>query len=152
MENTVKYNEDEILFLNSISDIKKKNDGSFIVNYNNMPYHIPNTEEFQKEYNLVNEYVKNNPTKCSDYIEPEYTVTPEQKAENIRYKRNQLLNEVDTLFLKYQEQVELGIITANETYRLDLLKYKQSLRDISEQQDFPENVEYPVLPKYEDYI
>ena len=78
-------------------------------------------------------------------------MTKEQKESSIRNKRDNLIIEADILLLKYQEQVELGIITANETYRLGLLQYKQALRDIPEQKAFPENVEYPELPKYKDY-
>lgn len=133
-------------------NIQKKEDGSFIVEKDGFPYHIPNNEEFKKEYDLINKYIQDNPDACSDYIEPVQYPTLEEKAEIERYKRNQLLNEVDTLLLKYTEQVELGVITANDTYRLDLLKYKQALRDIPEHAEFPENVEFPELPKYEDYI
>lgn len=77
--------------------------------------------------------------------------TPDEKASIIRQKRDSLLNEVDTLFLKYQEQVELGIVSENKNYYIALLQYKQALRDIPEQKAFPENVEYPELPKYKDY-
>lgn len=140
----------ELTFINSISNIKRKNDNTFIVDYNGMPYHI--IPEMESEYTAVSEYVKQNPDKCTDYIEPVIEPTLEEKAEIERYKRNQLLNEVDTLLLKYTEQVELGVININEKYRLDLLKYKQALRDIPEQADFPDDVEYPALPKYDDYI
>ena len=151
MENTVEYNENKKLFLNSISNIKKKNDGYFIVNYNNMPYHISNSDEMLEKYNWLSEYVKTNPEKCTEYIEPVYVPTQKEKEDMVRMKRDHLIQEADIMLLKYQEQVELGIITANETYRLDLLTYKQALRDIPEQKAFPENVEYPALPKYEDY-
>ena len=139
----------ELTFINSISNIKRKNDNTFIVDYNGMPYHI--IPEMESEYTAVSEYVKQNPDKCTDYIEPVIEPTLEEKAEIERYKRNQLLNEVDTLLLKYTEQVELGVININEKYRLDLLKYKQALRDIPEQADFPDDVEYPALPKYDEY-
>ena len=78
-------------------------------------------------------------------------MTFEEKGNFIRSKRDALINEADILLIKYQEQVEIGIITANETYRFGLLQYKQALRDIPEQVAFPENVEYPELPKYKDY-
>ena len=133
-------------------NIQKKEDGSFVIEKDGLPYHIPNNEEFKEEYNLINQYVHNNPSECSKYDEPMALPTIEEKAEIERYKRNQLLNEVDTLLIKYTEQVELGIITANETYRLDLLTYKQALRDIPEQAGFPDDVEYPALPKYDEYI
>ena len=151
MENTVEYNENKRLFLNSISNIKKKNDGSFIVNYNNMPYHISNSDEMLEKYNWLTEYIEKYPEQAEDYIEKQYIPTAEEKADYIRRKRNNLLDEADTLLLKYQEQLDLKTISANETYRLDLLQYKQDLRDIPEQAGFPDNVEYPTLPKYEDY-
>ena len=49
------------------------------------------------------------------------------------------------MLLKYQEQVALGIIEENSDYYLTLLKYKQDLRDIPEQEGFPENVIFPKL-------
>ncbi len=132
-------------------NIQIKKDGSFITEKDGLPYHIPNIDEFKEEYNLINQYVHNNPSECSNYDEPMDLPTIEEKAEIERYKRNQLLNDVDTMLIKYTEQVELGIIPAIEDYRVDLLKYKQALRDIPEQTDFPENIKYPELPKYEDY-
>ena len=78
-------------------------------------------------------------------------MTLEQKEIFIRSKRDNLINEADILLLKYQEQVELGIVSENKNYYIALLQYKQALRDIPEQKAFPENVEYPELPKYKDY-
>ena len=84
--------------------------------------------------------------KSQDEIFNEMTL--EQKGNFIRNKRDNLINEADILLLKYQEQVELGIISANETYRLGLLQYKQALRDIPEQAGFPENVIWSETPIY----
>lgn len=137
-------------FLDKISNIRVKEDGSYIVDYNGMPYHI--TQNMSEEYEAIKEFIKLNHNSVTNYIEPEYKITVEEKIQLERYKRNQLLDEADILLLKYSEEVELGLIAANEKYRLDLLAYKQDLRDISKQQDFPENVVYPTLPKYEDYI
>lgn len=78
-------------------------------------------------------------------------MTFEEKERFIRSKRDNLINEADILLLKYQEQVELGIKKQDDTYRLALLQYKEDLRNVPEQAGFPENVEYPELPKYEDY-
>lgn len=139
----------ELTFINSISNIKRKNDNTFIVDYNGMPYHI--IPEMESEYTAVYEYVKNNPDVCTDYIEPVYVPTQKEKEDMIRMKRDSLIQEADIMLLKYAEQVELGIITANETYRLDLLTYKQALRDIPEQAGFPDDIEYPELPKYDEY-
>lgn len=78
-------------------------------------------------------------------------MTPEEKENFIRSKRDNLINEADILLIKYQEQVELGIKKQDDSYRLALLQYKEDLRNVPEQAGFPENVEYPALPKYEDY-
>lgn len=136
-------------FLDKISNIRIKEDGSYIVDYDNLPYHI--IPEMEEEYEAVKEFVKLNPDACTDYVEPVYEPTQKEKENMIRARRDSLIDEADIILLKYQEQVELGIITANETYRLDLLEYKQALRDIPEQKAFPENVEYPELPKYNNY-
>lgn len=151
MENTIEYNEEKTLFLNSVLNIRKKNDGTFVVDYNGLPYHISQSAEMLEKYNWLSEYVKTNPEKCTDYVEPVYVPTQKEKEDMVRMKRDSLIDEADIMLLKYVEQVELGIISANETYRLDLLEYKQALRDIPEQAGFSDNVEYPTLPKYEDY-
>lgn len=78
-------------------------------------------------------------------------MTLEQKEIFIRSKRDNLINEADILLIKYQEQVELGVINVDDDYRLALLQYKEDLRNVPEQAGFPENVEYPELPKYKDY-
>ncbi len=100
MENTVEYNEDKILFLNSVSDIKKKNDGSFIVNYNNMPYHISQSDEMLEKYNWLTEYIEKYPEQAEEYIEKKYIPSADEKVENIRNKRNSLLNEADIMLMK----------------------------------------------------
>ncbi len=148
MENTVEYNEDKILFLNSVSDIKKKNDGSFIVNYNNMPYHISQSDEMLEKYNWLTEYIEKYPEQAEEYIEKKYIPFADEKVENIRNKRNSLLNEADIMLMKYQEQVSLNIISENSEYYNALLQYKQNLRDITKQLDFPDNVIWPVRPEY----
>lgn len=148
MENTVEYNENKRLFLNSISNIKKKNDGSFIVNYNNMPYHISNSDEMLEKYNWLTEYIEKYPEQAEDYIEKQYIPSAEEKVEHIRNKRNSLLNEADIILMKYQEQVSLNIIQVNDEYYNALLQYKQNLRDITKQLEFPNNVIFPVLPEY----
>ena len=78
-------------------------------------------------------------------------MTLEQKEIFIRSKRDNLINEADIMLLKYQEQVTLGIVQENKDYYTALLQYKQALRDIPEQAGFPDDVEYPALPKYDEY-
>ena len=59
-----------------------------------------------------------------------------------------LLNKADIILMKYEEQVSLNIIQENNEYYNALLQYKQNLRDITKQIDFPENVIWPLMPKY----
>lgn len=148
MENPVEYNENKILFLNAVSDIKKKNDGSFIINYNDMPYHISKSDEMLEKYNWLSEYIEKYPEKAAEFVEKTYIPSAEEKAEVIRNKRNSLLNEADIILVKYQEQVSLNTIKENNEYYNALLQYKQNLRDITKQIDFPENIIWPVRPEY----
>lgn len=136
-------------------NIRRKKDGSFVVEKEGYPYHIPDNEEFAEEYKMINEYVTENPSEVSEYIEPVMLteeeifqeLTIEEKEKYIRDKRDNLINSADTILLKYQEQVELGIIDEDNEYRLALLQYKENLRNIPEQKEFPENVIWPELPK-----
>lgn len=73
-------------------------------------------------------------------------ISEEEKANYHRAKRDSLLKQADILQLKYQEQVELGVINADDDYRLSLLQYKENLRNVPEQEGFPENVVWPELP------
>ena len=72
----------------------------------------------------------------------------DEKANFIRNKRDNLINEADILLIKYQEQVELGIKKQDDTYRLALLQYKEDLRNVPEQAGFPENVIWSEIPIY----
>lgn len=75
-------------------------------------------------------------------------MTLEQKENFIRSKRDALINEADILLIKYQEQVELGVINVDDDYRLALLQYKEDLRNVPEQAGFPENVIWSEMPIY----
>ena len=148
MENPVEYNENKILFLNAVSDIKKKNDGSFIINYNDMPYHISKSDEMLEKYNWLSEYIEKYPEKAAEFVEKTYIPSAEEKSEVIRNRRNMHLNEADIVLVKYKEQVSLNTIKENNEYYNALLQYKQNLRDITKQIDFPENIIWPVRPEY----
>lgn len=152
------------MFIDDISFLHE-NDTHYIMIYNKLPYGIykeTDEEPYLSQLNEIKEAIaskrielKSIPADEWDSIVSNITGMPVppkiSQEKSIRFERNKLLSEADTLLIKYDEQIELGVITANETYRLDLLKYKQALRDIPEQVDFPENVEFPELPKYEDY-
>ena len=74
--------------------------------------------------------------------------TEEQKlnelAQQIRAKRNSLLNQTDYLMMpdypiakEYQDKIKA---------------YRQTLRDITAQESFPENVVFPTLPELEENL
>lgn len=139
---------DNTSFINNISKIEIKNDGSYIVMKNNMPYHIPNNEEYKKEYEIIKKYIDENNIEVTEYVEPVFQIIDTNSEEFIRTKRDNLLHDADILLLKYQEQAALGIIAENQEYYNALLQYKQNLRDITKQLDFPNNVIFPILPEY----
>lgn len=139
---------DKTLFINEISQIEENEDGSYIVMRNNIPYHIPDNDEYRQEYDAVTEYINENNLEINRYIPEIYRVPENNIEEDIRSKRDFLLNQADIILTKYQEQVSLGIITENNEYYNALLQYKQTLRDITKQLDFPDNVIWPLMPEY----
>lgn len=139
---------DKTLFISEISKIEQHDDGSYIVIKNNTPYHIPDNDEYRQEYNALKEYIQNNNIQVDAYIPKVFKVIDNNSEEYIRRKRDMLLNKADIILMKYEEQVSLNIIQENNEYYNALLQYKQNLRDITKQIDFPENVIWPVLPEY----
>lgn len=139
---------DKTLFISEISKIEQHDDGSYIVIKNNNPYHIPDNDEYRQEYNALKEYIQSNNIQVDTYIPKVFKVIDNNSEEYIRRKRDMLLNKADIILMKYEEQVSLNVIQENNEYYNALLQYKQNLRDITKQIDFPENVIWPVLPEY----
>lgn len=139
---------DKTLFISEISKIEQHDDGSYIVIKNNTPYHIPDNDEYRQEYNALKEYIQNNNIQVDAYIPKVFKVIDNNSEEYIRRKRDMLLNKADIILMKYEEQVSLNIIQENNEYYNALLQYKQNLRDITKQIDFPENVIWPLMPEY----
>lgn len=139
---------DKTLFISEISKIEQHDDGSYIVIKNNTPYHIPDNDEYRQEYNALKEYIQNNNIQVDAYIPKVFKVIDDNSEEYIRRKRDMLLNKADIILMKYEEQVSLNIIQENNEYYNALLQYKQNLRDITKQIDFPENVIWPLMPEY----
>ncbi len=115
---------------------------------NNIPCHIPDNDEYRQEYNAVEEYIKKNNIKVNTHIQKVYKIIDNNMEENIRSKRDELLKQADIMLMKYQEQAYLNVIEENNEYYTALLQYKQNLRDITKQLDFPDNVIFPVMPEY----
>ena len=51
-------------------NIQKKEDGSYVLEKNGMPYHILNTGEFAEEYEFINKYAEAYPEEVTEYQEP----------------------------------------------------------------------------------
>lgn len=148
------------MFIDEISYLHE-NDTHYMMIYNKLPYGIykkTDEEPYLSQLNEIKEAIASKKIELQILSDDEWNiivsnitgmpVPPKISQEQIvRFERNKLLSEADTLLVKYDEQIELGVITANETYRLDLLKYKQALRDIPEHAGFPDNVVFPELPK-----
>lgn len=139
---------DKTLFISEISKIEQHDDGSYIVIKNNNPYHIPDNDEYRQEYNALKEYIQNNNIQVDAYIPKVFKVIDNNSEEYIRRKRDMLLNKADIILMKYEEQVSLNIIQENNEYYNALLQYKQNLRDITKQLNFPENIIWPLMPEY----
>lgn len=51
-------------------NIQKRADGSYVVEKQGMPYHIPNEGEFKEEYEFINKYAAAYPDEVAEYVEP----------------------------------------------------------------------------------
>lgn len=132
-------------------NIRRLDDNSYMIEKNGYDYHVINKDFYTEEYKAVDKFAKENPELVKKYVANVYVPTTEDLAEEIRAKRDILLEQADKLLLRYEEELEIGIIEQNDTYRKALLRYKYDLRNIPQQEGFPENVEWPKLPKYKDY-
>lgn len=70
------------------------------------------------------------------FTPPPDTRTPEQKAEEIRLRRDQLLAATD-----WTQTVDVPQATKDK-----YAAYRQALRDVPQQPGFPDNIQWPVEP------
>lgn len=136
---------DNIFTINDydIDNISVKQDGSYVVIKNGLPFHIVKESE---EHDFISKKILEQNIKVRKYVIRDYTPTANELAEQIRTKRDILLEQADKLLIRYEEELEIGIIEQNDTYRKALLRYKCDLRNIPQQEGFPENIEWPELP------
>lgn len=87
----------------------------------------------------IHKYIVNKIRLGEIEIQPCYAISSEVKASNCRSKRDSLLAETD----KYMT-IDYPI---TEECRAAFREYRQALRDITEQEGFPDNVIWPVMPE-----
>lgn len=127
-------------------NIRRLDDGSYMIEKDGYDYHVINKDIYVEEYEAVDKFAKENPELVKKYVANVYVPTIEELAEQIRSKRDYLLEQADKLLIRYEEELEIGVIGPNDTYRKALLKYKYDLRNIPQQEGFPENVVFPEVP------
>lgn len=70
---------------------------------------------------------------------PDDELTDEEIASRVRYQRDSMLSATDFYLMPdYTAATEEGLV--------EVKAYRQALRDITEQEGFPRNVEWPSLP------
>ena len=117
-----------------------------------MKRYIYNGETYQSEYAVRQAIWKNEHKIFGEFMpeflgvtveeyEPEQKVielTDEEVAERMRLKRDKLLEASDFYVMPDYPYTEEGFAL--------VVKYRQALRDITEQAGFPNNIEWPKLP------
>ena len=74
------------------------------------------------------------------------SLSTDQKAEEVRSKRDSMIEDIMWRVERCQTQTALGVTPADseEQYR-DVLSYIESLRQVPEQTGFPDSVEWPEM-------
>ena len=108
--------------------------GYNVVSRNIDPYNAYDIDELEQ-------YLRDNPEMILPYLEP----TLEEKSEQARQKRDELLSAVEWRVTRYNTQVQLGI-TPTEADITPVLEYMQALRDLPENEGWPENIIWPKEP------
>ena len=74
------------------------------------------------------------------------SLTPAQRAEEIRSKRDGMIADIMWRVERYQTQTALGVPTTDsETQYRAVLAYIEALRQVPEQASFPDEVVWPTL-------
>ena len=89
--------------------------------------------------NLISVSLGGGQYRLEEYKEPEKTT--EELAQEKRIIRNEYINQITWRLERYNEQKELNIETtdSDEEY-INLLQYRQYLRDITKESDFPNTI------------
>lgn len=129
-------------------DIQLRKDGSYVCIYSGVPYHIPNGYGYEKQWAEVTAHVLIHPEDIRDYIEPEANIISSmEKPLYIRGLRDKRILDIEPRINRYKLQKEAGVPTkdTDEWYQEALL-YLEELRNVPDQEGFPDNVVWPESP------
>lgn len=74
--------------------------------------------------------------------------TAEQLSAKARADRDTKLTATTWLVERHREEQETGTTTLTAQEYADLLAYRQALRDVPQQDGFPETIDWPVAPPF----
>jgi len=116
--------------------IKRRIDGTYEIELNGLPYHVTKEDPLFSETDAwaqghPGEFIDNDPA-----IAPQ-PVDERPFDEQIKAKRNYLINTVTWRVERYNSETRLGVTPTDDITALDT--YIQALRDIPEQEGFPWN-------------
>lgn len=120
----------EIIFFENISEMEQTEEGEKRYSFDTYRLEANYREELQEELN-------NDEEKYQAWLELARKAEYAKLAQEIRTRRDELLNETDWTQMKDTSLSE----EKQEAYR----KYRQELRDVPEQEGFPYEVKFPTL-------
>lgn len=125
--------------------IVKRNDQDYVIkadqNGNGGYNVVPKKVDPFNQYTIqeVEAYLAENPDHLLDLTE----IESEQLEGQIRAERDSLIQEVEWRVRRHQDEVALELEVTEPI--IPLLEYIQALRDVPQQEGFPDNVEWPSL-------
>ena len=119
-----------------VSVIYTRDDGSFVINQG--LYHVPNEGEWIDLYNEVKEYADLHPENV--YPEPTKEVSVEELEQLSRSYRDYMISQTDYLLMPDY------ITKLDEETLNSILEYRQALRDVPQQENFPKDIVWPEIP------
>lgn len=123
--------------------IFRRADGSFIVEKNGIPRHVPNVPPWDREWREISVYARQNPGMVENEKKAQGTVSTDELFLQLRRSRNARLASSDYLLL--------SDYPLPEEIKNAVLAYRQALRDLPAQSGAPwdgggEATPWPELP------
>lgn len=137
--------QDAFVYQDSIENIQRKSDGSFLLQYNGRPFHatVVDTPEIYEQ--VVRQIETGKPV--FGYIEPQPSREDLDTSE--RFWRDRQINNLRWLRERHRDQLEQQVLTSLTTEQFnELLTYVQQLRDWPQSPAFPDSGQRPGTPAW----